>query len=264
MTSLSAGSWGRSRHSTGLDVSGADLTLPLVLTDPITAQTYTALDTITLTQSRTVNGAIAFTADADNDGTGTFILLDGVSLTASNNTLSIIAADLDLQGGSSLSSGSGVMTITASAGGSIGVGNTAGQMTISGDELQRISTSNELQLVTTGTGGIIVDGVTQAQSSNVAGLLTLDAQGTGNVSFATASSVFNALSVRAGGNIELGQDLSTTNDTVTFETSVVISGASEVTTDGGDIVFLSTVAVSDTLVLTTGGGGCVLRGSAHQ
>ena len=95
-----------------INVSGNNLTLPLISTVSDANQTYTALNNITLNQSRTLSAPVAFTADSDNSGDGSFILLTGVSLTASNNTLNIIAADLDLQGNSTMSSGGGLMTIT--------------------------------------------------------------------------------------------------------------------------------------------------------
>jgi hypothetical protein len=249
---------------TGVTASGNDLTLPGISTVGDANQSYTALDNITLTQSRTVNAPISFRADADGNGVGSFILLNGVSLTASNNTLSIQAADLDLQGNSTLSSGSGLMSITATNGRNIALGGSvaAGQMTISGDDLSRISTSGGLSLNTTGSGWIHVNGITRAQSQNVTGTLTLDAQGTGDVSFITTPSTFNTLTANAiGGNINVGVNLTTNNAPIDFVTPVVVSGASTINSSGGNIRFDSTLSVSNALTLSTGNGMLTFGGA---
>jgi filamentous hemagglutinin family protein len=248
----------------GLVVSGNDLTLPGITTVANATESYTALDNITLSQSRTVNTPVSFTADADNNGQGSFILLNGVSLTASNNTLAIRAADLDLQGNSTLSSGSGLMTITASDGRNIALGGTdaPGQMTITGDELSRINTSGGLNLVTTGAGWIHVNGITQTQSQNITGTLGLDAQGTGAVGFITAPSTFNAIQANAvGGLIDVGVNLTTTNDPIEFVSAVSVSGASTLTSGGGDIHFDSALAVDNNLAITTGNGALTFGGA---
>ncbi|MES1189995.1 MAG: YDG domain-containing protein [Steroidobacter sp.] len=248
---------------TSIAVTGKNLTLPGINTVGDANQTYTALDNITLNQSRTLSAPISFTADANNDGVGSFILPDGVSLTASNNTLSITAADLDLQGSSTLSSGSGVMTITASTGRNLQLGGTdaAGQMTISGDELSRITSSGGLNLQTTGTGWIHVTGITPAQSQNITGVLSLNAQGTGDIGFITTPSTFNAVtSNAAGGTINVAVDLTATNDPIEFDTPVAVAGASTINSGGGNITFQDTVDVNNDLVLTTSNGVLTFNG----
>ncbi len=249
---------------TGITVTGFDLTLPGINTVSDSNQSYTALNDLTLSQSRTLNAPISFTADSDNSGSGSFILLTGISLTASNNTLSIIAADLDLQGSSTLASGSGLMTLTASDARNIALGGSdaAGQMTISGSELSRITTSGGLDLVTTGAGWVHVNGITASQSQNITGVLSLEAQGTGDVDFITTTSTFNALTANStGGNINVGVDLSTTNDAITFETAVAIAGASTISSGGGSITFDDTVAVDNDLTLTTSNGVLTFSGA---
>ena len=246
----------------GVSISGNNLTLPNISTVGDTNQSYTALNNITLNQSRTLNAPISFTAG------GSFILLTGVSLTASNNTLSIQAADLDLQGTSTLSSGSGLMTLTAIPGNNIALGgfatgySQAGQMTISGDELSRISTSGGLDLVTSGAGWVQVNGITAGQSGNIHGALGLIAQGTGNVSFITAPSAFNAVTGDAvGGTISVGVNLSANNSAITFMTPVSVSGASTISSAGGAISFDSTLAVVNNLTLTTNNGALTFGGA---
>ena len=96
---------------TAFNASGFDLTLPDITTVGDLNQSYTALDNITLSQSRTLDAPVSFTADSDGNGQGSFILDNGVSLTAANNNLSITAADISLGTSSTLSSGTGIMTI---------------------------------------------------------------------------------------------------------------------------------------------------------
>lgn len=242
---------------TALTMTGNDLTLPGITTVGDANQSYTALNNITLNQSRTLNAPVSFTADADNDGAGSFILLNGVSLTASNNSLDIRAADLDLQGSSTLSSGTGVMSITATNNRNIALGgaDAAGQLTISGSELSRMSSSGGLNLNTSGSGWIHVDGISAAQSQNLTGTLGLNAQGVGDVGFINAASTFNALTANAtGGDINIGVNLTTSNDPIQFMTGVHVSGASTIASGGGDIRFDGTLDVDNDLILTTGNG----------
>ena len=249
---------------TAVTLSGNNLTLPDIFTVGDANQTYTALDNITLTQSRTLSAPISFTADADNNGTGSFILLDGVSLTASNSTLTIRAADIDLEGSSTLASGTGLMTLIASADGNITLGGTTdtGPMTITGSELQRMSSSGGLDLETTGSGSITVNGVTQTQSQNITGTLSLLAQGSGNVNFVAAPSAFNALTVNAaGGTTSVGVDLTARNSAITFVTPVAVSGASTISSQGGNISFESTLAVNNNLTLSTSNGVLTFGGA---
>jgi filamentous hemagglutinin family protein len=249
---------------TAITVSGFDLTLPGITTVGDLNQSYTALNHITLNQSRTVNAPISFIADADGNGSGSFILLTGVSLTASNNTLTIQAADLDLQGNSTLSSGSGLMSLTASNGRNIALGgvDAAGQMTITGSEFARMSSSGGLNLNSTGSGWVRVNGILAAESQNITGVLGLYAQGSGDVSFITAASTFNALRAdTASGAINVGVNLTTTNDAIEFLAPVSVSGASTIASGGGNITFTDTLAVDNDLTLSTGNGALTFGGA---
>ncbi len=249
---------------TGMTISGNDLTLPGIATVGDANQSYSALNHITLNQSRTLSAPVAFTADSDGNGSGAFVLLNGVSLTAANNTLAIQAADLDLQGSSTLSSGSGLMSLSASTSRNIALGGTdaAGQMTISGSELARITSSGGLDLKTSGSGWIHVNGISAPQSQNITGTLGLKAQGTGDIGFVTAASTFNAVTANAtGGPINVGVNLSSTNDAITFATPVAVAGASVIDSGGGAIRFNGTLAVDNDLTLTTGNGTLTLGGA---
>jgi filamentous hemagglutinin family protein len=250
---------------TAVAISGANLALPDIATVGDLNQTYTALNNLTLTQSRTLDAPITFTAGvAPTAGGGYFILLNGVSLTASNNALTIRAADIDLQGSSTLASGTGLMTLIANNNGNIGLGglDVPGQMTITGSELSRMSSSGGLDLETTGGGSILVNGITAAQSQNITGTLSLLAQGTGNVGFIAAPSAFNAVTVNAaGGTANVGVNFSTSNAAITFLTPVAVSGASTINSQGGNISFDGTVAVNNNLTLTTSNGVLTFGGA---
>ena len=242
---------------TAMTASGQDLTLPGVTTVGDTNQTYAALNNITLTQSRTLNAPITFTADADADGSGSFTLPTGVSLATSNVALTIRAADIDLQGNSTLASGNGLITLTTSGARNIALGgaDAAGQMTVSGSELSRITSSGGLDLKTLGNGWVHVNGISAAQSQNITGVLGLKAQGSGGVSFLGVASTFNAVTADAtAGSTALAVDLNATNDAITFVTPVTVSGTATVNSGGGNIAFQSTLALDSDLTLATGNG----------
>jgi len=245
--------------------TGNDLTLPAIATVNDANQTYTALDNITLNQSRTLNAPVSFTADSDGNGVGSFILSNGVSLTASNNTLSLTAADILLSASSTLSSGTGLMSITATAGRNIALGGAAGpiagQMTITGTELSHMSSAGGLNLDTTLGGWIQVNGIIAAQSANITGTLGLYAQGTGDVSFIAAASTFNAVKVNAsGGTTNIGENL-TTSRTIEFVTPASVSGASTIASGGSSISFDGTLSVDNNLTLSTSGGALSFGGA---
>ncbi len=128
-------------------------------------------------------------------------------------------------------------------------------MTISGSELSRMTSSGGLQINTTGTGWQHVNGITATQSQNITGTLHLDAQGSGEVSFITAASTFNALTAEsAGGTINVGANLNTTNDPIQF---LINSG-------GGNITFQDTLALDNDLTLTTGNGALTFGGAVDS
>jgi len=250
---------------TAVTLSGYDLTLPDITTVDDLNQTYTALDNITLSQSRTLDAPVSFTADADGNGQGSFILANGVSLTAANNSLSITAADISLGTSSTLSSGTGLMTITATDGRNIYLGGPAGpiagQMTITGAELSVMSSSGGLNLDTTGAGSIYVNGIAAAQSQNVTGALSLNAQGTGSVNFITSASTFHAITADASGGVtNVGVNLTAANAPIQFLTPVSVSGASTIASGGGNISFDSTLAVANNLTLNTANGTLTFAG----
>ncbi|WP_426113163.1 filamentous hemagglutinin N-terminal domain-containing protein, partial [Massilia sp. PWRC2] len=240
-----------------IGVTGNNLSLPNINASGL--QSYTAQHDITLVQSRTAGNDVTFSAGAAGDGSGALILPSGISLNVTNHALSISAADLQMNGSSSISTGSGLLTISGVNNNDIYLGGTpaavAGRMHISGDELQRISTSGGLLLSTSGSGTISVDGVSQAQSQNVSGPLQLKTEGSGAINFTNAASTFNAISTQAASGLtNVGVNLSTTNDAIDFKSPVAVAGASTINSGGGDITFRSTVAVDNDLTLSTANG----------
>jgi filamentous hemagglutinin family protein len=249
---------------TSLTISGYDLSVPNVTTVGGGNQSYTALDNITLTQNRTAIAPLTFTADANGSGNGAFIMLTGVSLTTANTPVSIQAADINLQGSSTISSGNAAVTLTATDARNIALGGSSalGQMTITGDELSRLTTAGGLNLDTTGSGWIHVNGITAPQSQNITGTLTLNAQGTGDVSFISAPSTFNALTADAsGGNINIGVNLTTNDTPIDFMTAAAASGTATINSGGANISFDSTLSVANNLTVSTGGGRATFSGA---
>lgn len=240
---------------TTFSMTGNDLTIPVI--NSTSTQTFAALNNLTLSQSRTSSVPLVFIADSDNSGAGSFILPSGVTLVTSNQTLAISAADLDLQGTSTINTGSGLITMTPTNDRNLFLGGTdaVGQMTITGNELSRISTSGGIDLLTTGSGWIKVAGITAGQSQNISGVLRLFAQGSGDVGFVNSASTFNALTVQSSSNvINLEQDLTTTNDPITFVSPVAIIAPLSISSGGGNIAAQSTLAVFSPLTLATNGG----------
>jgi filamentous hemagglutinin family protein len=245
----------------GIDLEGNDITMAAVAVSG--GQDYLARNNITLTQSRTSGTAVTYTADTDHDGVGSFVLLTGVALATTNQALTIDAADIDLQGTSTVSTGSGKLTLNTANNRNIALGGSdaGGQLTLSGSELSRISGSGGLDLVTTGSGWIHVNGITAPQSQGLTGTLGLLAQGTGEVAF-TAASAFNAVTANAtGGLTNVAANLSTSNDPIVFATPTVVAAAATINSGGGSIAFQSTLAVNNALTLGTGNGALSFGGA---
>src|SRR6202012_4409246 len=73
---------------------------------------------------------------------------------------------------------------------------------------------------------------------------------------------FNAVKANAvGGPINVGVNLTTTNDPIEFMTPVTVSGASTISSGGGAIDFDAAVAVNNDLTITTGNGALTFSGA---
>ena len=226
-----------------ITLNGAALTVSSALI-------ITALDGVTFNQNVSSAGATVIDADSNDDGTGDFTLAAAQTLTTSNNTLTLTANDITLDG--NISTGSAAITLLVSDAGAIGLGATAGDYTLSSAELQNI-TSTGLTLGDATNGSVTVNGITAANSNNVSGTLTLNATlDNASVTFATTASTFNTLTINADQGITIGVDLTTDVGAMTLE------GDADNAADTNDFISIAagvtlTSADSVTLDATTGG-----------
>ena len=235
--------------------------------------TLTALDGVTLNEDVTSNGATIIDADSDDDGTGDFTVAAAKTLTTTNNTLTLTADDIALSG--SIDTGSAAATLLVSDAGSIGLGATAGDYTLSGAELQNI-TATGLTLGDATNGNITVNGITAANSNNVSGTVTLNATlDNATVTFATTASTFNALTANADDGIVINVALTTdvgamtlegdadngvdTNDNITIATGLTLTSADSITLDATT----SGIAPADAVTLSAD-NGVTINNSFHD
>ena len=218
------------------------------------ALTLNSGDHLTLDHSLTTNGATVINADANNDGTGTFTVAVSRTLSTTDNTLSVTAADVDLNANSALDSGAAATSITASNNRSIGLGAMAGDMTISGAELQNITATG----LTLSGGNITVDNITAANSNNIDGTVTLNATNdNGSVSFINNASEFKALTVNADDGIVVNVGITTNTGALS------LNGDFDNAADTNDNIQLASVTVSSAggISLSATTGGIVLTGA---
>jgi hypothetical protein len=145
---------------------------------------------------------------------GTLSVANGAVISAVSSNVTLNATDLDLGISGAIDIGSGGLTLIQNTnGGSIVLGNGSGTMTITGDELARI-TANNLTINTSPNSQIIVDGVTVNNVANISGMILLSAATTtgtlGNIIFQGSSSSFKALTANANNGIIVNSPLSTT------------------------------------------------------
>ncbi len=204
--------------ATGIDfgsgitfTAGGDLTMSTTSGDIIGTGAFTLTSTgnISLAENFTTAGATVITADSDGNGAGNFSNSSSTTLSTGNSALTLTANDITLSG--SISSGTGSTTIAVSDGGTIGLGGTAGNMTISGAELGNI-TAGTLNIGNSSTGNITVDGISAANSNN-ATTVNLTTANASSVSFSNNASTFQALGVNAGNGINQGVNITTGNTT---------------------------------------------------
>jgi hypothetical protein len=156
---------------------------------------------------------------ADTSGVGVLTLAAGRMLNTQNGAMSITASDLDLQG--QINTGNKALLLTVSRSGStVGLGattNTAQGFTLSGSELQRI-TSAGLTLGNIVNSSIEVDGVTRANSNTISGIVSLVATNqNAGVAFKTSGSTFAAVAATADDGIDIEKSLTTTLGSIIME-----------------------------------------------
>ena len=247
--------------ATGIDfgsgvtfTAGGDLTMSTTSGDIIGAGAFTLTSTgnISLAENFTTAGATVITADSDGNGAGNFSNSSSTTLSTGNSALTLTANDITLSG--SISSGTGSTTIAVSDGGTIGLGGTTGDMTISGAELGNI-TAGTLNIGNSSTGNITVDGISAANSNN-ATTVNLTTASASSVSFSNNDSIFNALTTSEGSSTSFGSGLTVTTDTgklalnatsITSAGALTLTGATGIDfgsgvtfTAGGDLTMSTT------------------------
>ncbi len=200
--------------------------------------TVNAENGITLSSSLTTTGTASFNSDSDADGTGSFTLSSGKTLSSGNNSLLIKSAGLTLSG-TSISSGSASTTIQASSGVTIGLGSstcggTCG-FSLSSTDLGKFTAGS--LIIGDGTNGNISVGALTTLTTP----LTLNAtKALSGVSFDTgASSGLGNLTINAGtGGVDFGVNVTTTGNlvvasggTITDTGALTVAGTSSFTTN---------------------------------
>jgi hypothetical protein len=210
--------------------------------------TLNAKNGITLNSSLTTGGILTVNADTDASGAGTFTVAATKTVSTAGNALDITAADIDLQG--SLTSGSATTSITTAKDETIGLGLTAGDLTIDGTELSHI-TAATLVLGSGTTTGITVDGITSTDSQNI-GLVSLNALATGaDISFLNNDSSFRSLTATADGDILF--DATRTLSAVDATGSLTLTASNGQITGAGDLTLNAKNGITLNSSLTTGG-----------
>ena len=214
---------------------------------------------ITLSSSLTTNGTTNLISDSDGDGAGNFSISSGKTLTTNNNALTITSNSMSFNSTGRITSGTATTTLKVSDSGTIGLGNTAGNFSLTNSDLALI-TSGSLIIGGATNGTITVDGVTSTSKP-----LTLIATASGKaVNFASTASSFNDLTLDAGtGGVDFGVNVSangnlsvTSGGNITDIGTLTISGASSFTTDvANQVITLDNTSNSFTGVLTLNTSG---------
>ncbi len=206
--------------------------------------TFTGVGTLNAVNGVTINDAVTATAgtltidaDTDNDGTGTFTTIATGTINSAGQTLDITASDVVI--GATIAAAT--LNITDSDGGGIGLGDTTvvGGLNVSAAELQLITTTTLMELIT--AGNVTVDNITAA-NSNTVNTLTIDAVGA--ITFANNASTFNALTVEADGAV-------TANANITTDVGALLIDADD-DNNAGTGTGLLTVAANVTLTSAAG------------
>ena len=170
-----------------------------------------------------------------NAGAGTITFTGLVGNTAPLNSLTVLSAG-DLAISAALKA-AGLVAITGNADVNVFLGTAGAGLSLADAELNFITTTGGLSITASGTGIMTVNKVTGG--GTISGTTTLTAGGTG-VTFATTASTFNNALTIASPAI-LGVNISTSDDTITFNKSVTLAAITTLASGKGDILFGSTV-----------------------
>jgi hypothetical protein len=155
---------------------------------------------LTITNNWAANGIVILNADADNNGSGTFTLSTNRSISTGNNALNITAADIVINSGASLNSGSGTASVLVTNGGQINLGGTGLNMNLSNPELAAI-TANNIVFGDATSGAITLHNTLTHNASNI----TLHSGGA--ITATLGGLVVSALNLIAGGAINFAHAL---------------------------------------------------------
>ncbi len=226
------------------------MTLPAVtLTGAFTG---TALGNLSIGGNLSTGAASTITVNS-----GSFSVADGATFNSNNTNITITSTDFNLNSSGALNLGSGTLGVTQNtASGSIGLGNTAGTMTISGSELQRI-TANIFNLNAPSDGQIIVDGITATNSANITSMRFFGNSGqVSSMIFQNNPSSFKSLttSIDDGVTIASGAALTTTVGSMTLN-----GDAGGVGGVNNAVILYDNVTSAGTLTLTAPTNGVIIN-----
>ena len=203
---------------------------------------------INIATAQVFNDATIINADDNNDGVGTLAITALGSVTTNNNTLTLIAADFDIQG--SVTSGTANTIVQVTNGGTLGLGDancgSACNALFTGAELQQLTAEN-LTFGDGTTGNVFVDNVLAVDTATIAGTVSL-ATGA-NITFTNVASTFKTLTATANNNIVINTGLSTSVGGMAFSPT---TGVVDVNAD---------LATNGSLIDVTGGTGTVEFGT---
>lgn len=188
---------------------------------------FNARDGINLGGNLTASDNVILNTDVNDDGVGGLGVDDGFTVSTGGNDLAVSGANLNLNATGALNAGAGDATVTVTNGGDAGLGDGAGDMAISGSELERITAAT---LTVETAGSVDVNNVTAANSNNI-GTLAIDAAG--SILFQTAPSVFNALTAGANGGITVSADVTTDTGALALAADANGDGTGTLTLDAG-------------------------------
>jgi hypothetical protein len=183
-----------------------------------------AMGGVVLSQSLTTKSC----ATVLRGGTGKMYIRDRMSLSTSDQLLTVTADDLELWGIATLSTGTAASFITTETAQSIGLGTAGEDMHIHVDELRRI-TSHGMTIGSDGVNaGITVVSMPRLYTDNILEILTLVATlDDSTVQFLTGTSTFFALSVRTDNGVVLEVDVTTTEGYVYLDGDYENSSSSD-------------------------------------
>ncbi|MBT6899600.1 MAG: filamentous hemagglutinin N-terminal domain-containing protein, partial [Nitrospina sp.] len=213
---------------------------------------------INIDQAITLDGTGTLTIEADGNtanGAGDLVFGASGSFTTGGGNIDITANDIDLTSGS-INAGAGTVTLLVSDGGAIALGASGVGMVISGTELQNITATN-LTIGDATNGDITVEGITGANTINITGLTTLNANNTGaSINFSSTASIFtNALTLNANFGVTMNVSL-TVGGAIVLDSDSDNNGAGDFSVADGQTVNSSnnslTITANDINLNTSG------------